>query len=389
MWRNEICNNGGKVNMKKNERLLIYPYNLEFTSVLRHRSLLCGYEISSLVSPSGWGFTGKDAGIADRGSNIGILVTADFEKSLQLCDTVMIVESHLPFDFEKYIFNKIKLAVKAKKNIICTLKLDRKTIEEITSMCNCEGVYFKHFNGTQNFLLEEIDIDNESIEEIETPIILTIGIAEKTSKFEIQLALREKIQKLGYKISQIGTRSYCEMMGFHPFPSFMYGNTISDVNKVLMFNRFIKKIEKSEKPDIIIIGVPGGIMPFNKKFTNKFGLLTFEVSNAVVPDIVIASLLYEDYKSEGFEMYANLIKYKLGFEVDFFNIANMQFDWRKANQEHVKAYTSLDYSFIDEKKKKYSSNKIPVINILNENDSDYMVNQIIEKLSVYGDVQII
>lgn len=375
--------------MGKNERLLIYPYNMEFTPVLRHRSLLSGYEISSLVSPNGWGFTGKDAGIADRGPNIGILVSSNFEKSLDLCDTVMIVESHLPFNFEKYIFNKIKLAIKSKKNIICSLKLNEDAINEISSMCNCEGVYFKYFDENQNVLSKDINIKNESIEDIGIPIILTVGIAEKTNKFEIQLALRDKIQKLGYKISQIGTRSYCDMMGFHSFPSFMYGSEISDVNKILMFNRFIKKIEETEEPDVIIIGVPGAIMPFDSKFTNKFGLLAFEISQAITPDVVIASLLYEDYMLEGFDVYTNLINYRLGFEVDFFNLANMQFDWKRANQQHVMSYTSLDYRFIDEKKMKYSSNKIPVLNILNKNDSDYMADQAVEKLVGYSDVQIV
>lgn len=375
--------------MEKNERLLIYPYDMEFTPVLRHRSLLTEYDISCLVSPNGWGFTGKDAGIADRGPDVGITVSSDFEKALDLCDTVMIVESHLPFDFEKYIFKKIISAVKSKKNIICSLSLNKEAIEKISSMCNCEGVYFKYFDGNQSFLSEDIVIEDESIEEIDIPVILTVGIDEKTNKFEIQLALRDKIQKSGYKISQIGTRPYCEMLGFHPFPSFMYGNSISDVNKVLMFNRYIKNIEKTEEPDVIIIGVPGGVMPYNRRITNKFGLLAFEVSQAVIPDVVIASLLYEDCKPEGFDEYTNLFKYKLGFEVDFFNISNMQFDWLKANEEYVKSYISLDYKFIDEKKEKYISNKIPVLNILNKDDSNRMADQTIDKLIGYADVQIV
>ncbi len=375
--------------MGKNERLLIYPYNMEFAPVLRHKSLLAEYDISCLVSPNGWGFTGKDAGIADRGPDIGITVSSEFDKALDLCDTVMIIESHLPFDFEKFIFNKIKLAVCSKKNIICSLELDSEAIKEISFMCNREGVYFKYFDVTQNVLSEEIVIENEGIEEIDTPVVLTVGIAEKTSKFEIQLSLRDKIQKSGYKISQIGTRPYCEMLGFHPFPSFMYGNSISDVNKVLMFNRYIKKIEKTEEPDIIIIGVPGGIMPFNREFTNKFGLFAFEISQAVVPDVVIASLLYEDYKPEGFDTYKTLLKYRFGFEVDYFNITNMQFDWKRANQEHVKSYISLDYKFIDEKKTNFTKKKIPVFNILNKDDCDSIAKQTIEKLTGYGNVQIV
>lgn len=377
-----------KVNIKK-EKLLIYPYNMEIAPVLRHRSLLTDYEISCLVSPNGWGFTGKDAGVADYGSEIGITVSADFEKSLELCDTVMIVESHLPFDFDKNIFGKIRMAVKSKKNIICILKLRDETAEEISVLCNDEKVYFKYLNKSPNILLEEISFDRENIEKIVTPIILVNGTAERTNKFEIQLALRENIFKQGYKISQIGSRCYCEMLGFHSFPSFMYRSDISEVNKVLMFNRYLKKIEETEEPDILIIGVPGGIMPFNMEFTNKFGLLSYEIAQAVEPDVVISSLLYEDYKIEGFEAYANSIKYKLGFDVDFFNITNIQFDWIRALEEHVMSYISLDYKFIDEKKMNYSSNEIPVFNILNNDDSSKIAEQTIKKLTGYADVQIV
>ncbi len=375
--------------MKDNEKLLIYPYNMQITPVLRHNSLLSGYDISCLISPNGWGFTGKDAGIADSGSDIGITVSSDFEKALDLCDTVMIIEPHLPFSFEKNILHKIKLAIKSNKNIICLLQLEKQTVEEIDSLCNCQGVYFKYFNGAQNILSEDIHFENESIEEIDTPIILVTGIAERTNKFEIQLTLREKIQKSGYKISQVGSRSYCEMLGFHSFPSFMFSSGVTEVNKVLMFNRFIKKIEETEEPDIIIIGVPGGIMPFNRTFTNKFGLLAFEISQAILPDVVIASLLYEDYKPEGFDIYANSIKYKLGFDVDFFNVANTQFDWARAYEEKVLSYLSLDYKFIDEKKTNFTKNEIPVFNILNKDDSDNIVKQTIEKLTGYADVQIV
>ncbi len=375
--------------MKGNEKLLIYPYNMQITPVLRHKSLFSGYDISCLVSPNGWGFTGKDAGIADSGPDIGITVSSDFEKALDLCDTVMIIEPHLPFSFEKNILHKIKLAIKSNKNIICLLQLEKQTVEEIDSLCNCQGVYFIYFNGAQNILSGDIHFENESIEEIDTPIILVTGIAERTNKFEIQLTLREKIQKSGYKISQVGSRSYCEMLGFHSFPSFMFSSGVTEVNKVLMFNRFIKKIEETEEPDIIIIGVPGGIMPFNRTFTNKFGLLAFEISHAILPDVVIASLLYEDYKPEGFDIYANSIKYKLGFDVDFFNVANTQFDWARAYEEKVLSYLSLDYKFIDEKKTNFTKNKIPVFNILNKDDSDNIVKQAIEKLTGYADVQIV
>ena len=375
--------------MVTNERLLIYPYNVQFSPILRHKSLLKGYEISCLVSPNGWGFTGKDAGIVDRGPKIGMTVSSDFEKSLDSCDTVMFIDSYFPIDFENSMFSKIKMAIKSKKNVICLLQLESKIIEELECICNYERVYFKHYDGVQNVLADKTSIENESIEEINTPIIFVIGMAERTNKFEIQLALREKIDRLGYKISQVGTKSYCEMMDFHYFPSFMYESNISEVNKVLMFNRFIKRIEETEAPDIIIIGVPGGIMPFNRLFTNKFGILAFEITQAVTPDFVILSLLYEDYKVDAFEVLSNMIKYKLGFDVDLFNITNTQFDWIRAYEEQKLSHISIDSRYINEKIKVYSQSKIPVLNVLNEDDSNKMISLSMEKLIEYGNVEIV
>ena len=50
-------------NYKK--RILIYPYNIDVTPYVAHRSLFTDKIVSSLVSPSGFGLTGRDAGYAD------------------------------------------------------------------------------------------------------------------------------------------------------------------------------------------------------------------------------------------------------------------------------------------------------------------------------------
>jgi peptide maturation system protein (TIGR04066 family) len=375
--------------MVTNERLLIYPYNIQFSPILRHKSLLKRYEISCLVSPNGWGFTGKDAGIADNGPDIGMTVSSNFEDSLGLCDTVAFIDSYFPLDFKKNIFSKIKMAIKSKKNIICFLQLETDIVAELECICRYEGVYFKYYGRTQDVLADNIHIESENIEEIITPVIFVIGLAQRTNKFEIQLALREKILDLGYKISQVGTRTYCDMMGFHSFPSFMLESNISEVNKILMFNRFIKRIEETENPDIIIIGVPGGIIPYNSTYTNKFGILAFEISQAILPDFVIFSMLYEEYKVDNFEFYNNSIKYKLGFNIDIFNISNAQFDWVRAYEEKRISHISLDYKAISKKNKSYSQSNIPVLNILDESDSDKMAKLLIEKLSEYGNVEIV
>ena len=95
-------------------------------------------------------------------------------------------------------------------------------------------------------------------------MVFVASVIENTNKFDVQLGLRKFLQEEGYKVSQIGTKEYCELFGFHAIPEFMYANQLSEADKIVWFNRICKSIELQEKPDIFIIGVPGATMVFNE-----------------------------------------------------------------------------------------------------------------------------
>ena len=82
---------------------MIYPYDIEFAPVLRHKSMFKDLEIVKVLSPKGWGFTQKDAATADGGSKIGITVESDFENSLNGCENLLLIDSYNSIDFKKFI----------------------------------------------------------------------------------------------------------------------------------------------------------------------------------------------------------------------------------------------------------------------------------------------
>ncbi len=372
------------------ENMIVFPYNIQFAPILRHKALLENYRISGLVSLNGWSLNGKDASHADEGEEIGILVESDFEQALQKCDTVMFTDSQFGLDFEKVIYPRLYKAINAKKNVISTIPICKEKYDEIKTMCDAKGVYFKCYCENENTKqYRELKYEEESLLKIETPIIFVLGISENTQKFEIQLSLRERLTKMQYRISQIGSRHYCEMLGFHSFPKFMLDKAVSETNKVVYFNRLIKKIENEENPDIIIIGIPGGIMPFNDQFTNRFGVLPYEVSQAVSPDIAIVSTLYEDFKQEYFTALSDSIRYKLGFQVDYFNLSNFHLDFEKSKEERALSFTVVDSSFIDKKKNEFKNFGNKVFNILNSDDENRIACDCIEKLAEYGEKQLV
>ncbi|EPR11661.1 TIGR04066 family peptide maturation system protein [Ruminiclostridium papyrosolvens] len=374
----------------ENKKVLIYPYDSGFTPILRHRQFLVGYEIVSLVSPGGWGLKGRDSGDADKSGHTGLNVTADFDEALELCDIVMIVDSEKHLDFQKYIMPKVFTAAEHGKDITVTAQLRDEDLKTISQKCKEAGVGFKYLNYPENHKkFPTITVENEFLYNINTPVVFVLGIGERTSKFEIQLSLREKFLSEGYKVSQIGTRGYCELLGFHSFPEFMFNGTLPETNKIVFFNHLIKKIENDEQPDVIIIGIPGGIMPFNNNLTNRFGILAYEVSQALPSDSAIFSCHYAEYDNNYFKGLSDLVKYRLGFEVGCYNISNVMFDWVNSKQENKNIYTTLDSTYIDEKLNLYSKMEIPVFNVQNTDSAGNMSEHIISKLADYGNAQCI
>ena len=374
----------------ENKKVLIYPYDSGFTPILRHRQFLVGYEIVSLVSPGGWGLTGRDAGEADKSGQTGISITGNFGEALELCDAVIFVESEKPLDFQKYIMPKVFTAAEHGKDITITTQLRNEDFNTISKKCKDTGVDFKYFNyPAEHRKFPTIAVENEFLHNINTPVVFVLGIGERTSKFEIQLSLREKFINEGYKVSQIGTRGYCELLGFHSFPEFMFNGTLPETNKIVFFNHLIKQIENEERPDVIIIGIPGGIMPFNNRLTNRFGILAYEVSQALEADCAIFSCHYAEYDISYFKGISDLVKYKLGFEVSCYNISNVMYDWVNSKQENKNNYTTLDSTFIDKKLNLYSKLEIPVFNAQNTDGAWNMSEHIINKLADYGNSQCI
>lgn len=352
--------------------------------------MIYGYELTSVVSPCGWAFDGRDAAFADCGYETGIIVNSSFDEALDTCDTVFFSESSIPVDFENMIYPKICKSACEGKDIICSINLGKDHYEDVYSICNSKGVDFKYYSYLDNIRQYiNIEIKSEEINKIQTPVIFVLGIGENTNKFDIQLTLRQYFLKMGYKVSQIGTKHYCELLGFHSFPSFMYSNFFSESNKIVLYNHFVKKLEKEEQPDIIILGVPGGTVPYNNEFTNKFGIFAYEVSQAVLPDAVVFSSLYEDYLPEYFSMLSESVKGKFGYAIDCHNMSNVKFDWLMSHEERVMVYNRIDMRFIEQKVSYYQSCGKPVYNALSDISANEMGSFLLNKLLEYGDMQVV
>lgn len=369
------------------KKAMIYPVDREAIPLLRYNHLLESFDIIYAVSPKGWGFNGKDYGTIDGGKPINKEITTDFDSGLDICQCVIFTESDRRLNFENIILPKIKLAIEHNKDIVCTLDIPQNFKEEIELLCKVKGVKFEYYQRKVKDNFKKID--KEYVYDINVPIMGILGTTERTGKFNIQLALREKFINEGYKVAQIGTNHYSELLGFHSFPSFMMNNNISESNKIMLFNHYVKKIELEEEPDIILIGIPGGVMTYNNNYTNRFGILAFEICNAVQFDSTVISTLYNDYNEEYFVNMYKALKYKLGIEIDAFNLTPLKGDFETLDIMNRFSYLTLSSDFIDKKIKCFNNEDFKVCNILNDKNKEELSNYLIDKLASYSEIQAI
>lgn len=368
--------------MNKKGDALVYPYDINFTPILRHSRLLANCTITKLISPEGWGLTGKDAACTDGGSDIGISISNSFEEELNNCNTVIFASSERKLDFDGVILQKLMLAGKAKKKVITLGSLNKIEFKTVNDFCIKNEVDIDFYGSAiKERISKSIDYSEDSLHRINTPIIFVLGSGNNTQKFEIQLLLREFLLNNGYKVAQVGSRDYCEFLGFHSFPQKMFSTRINESKKVIFFNRYIREIERTERPDVIIVGIPGGILPFNSDFTNNFGFPAYIVANAIEPDAAIFSTVYEDWSDIYFERLSTLIKHKFGFFIDAFNLSNAQVDWNNSRENMKLSLNILDWKFIEQKKKLLSNSKVPVFNVLNSAKSSDIAEYAVNKLS--------
>lgn len=308
----------------KEYKVAVFPYDYETFPVLKYQSELEKFEIVSVLSMKGWGLIGKRAlEIGKDYADDDLIVEDPFDVcDIKQFDVLWVVESEHKLE-HKYLYECIKLMAKSNKKIFVSRRLTEKQKEKIREICESSNTTIWIPNEE-----DEVFFDgDEQIYNLDTPVIAVTGIGEKTNKMELQLEIYSRLKRDGYNVCWISSRNEAVLFGGQAFPQFILKNTMSEKNKILTYNHYLKLLEQENTPDIFLIGVPGSIMPITKKHVDNFGIAAYEIFNAVTPDFMILSLYYNSgFRSKYFEQLDNLVKYKFNVEIDCYNISNVSQD---------------------------------------------------------------
>lgn len=353
--------------------------------ILLHRNLadIKSEDIVECITPIGWGYESEDAGYK-LGINTDIQVKSDFNGLVESLDVLIITDSILPLP-DSDISEKISKAMLHNVKVVVLRKLSAELQKSLEEKSSNKYPDLTLYPGNSIQLYSDIDMTDKTIEKIPAPIILVLGAGERCCKFDVQLELRAALQKNKYTITQIGSKNYCEFLGFHSFPDFMmdYGK-YPEQDKIIGFNKYIRQLYILENPDVIIIGVPGGAFPFDNYFHNDFGLINYSVSNAIVPDYVIYNSLYVDVLSEYLKDVENRLYHKFDYEVDQIYISNFALNYAVSKADQVLSYITCKTPTIVEQIK-----EMGVYNVYDDKMKSNAVEVLIETLQEYASILVI
>lgn len=359
--------------------MAIFPYDEAFEPFINFQQMNCDFKIESLYSMKGWGFVDDIIPIDD--SNIVVKDIANYYPD-DTFDTCIIINSSHMINGEN-LFSAIKMMAKAGKNLIITRNMSDSEKERTKELCKSYGVNVKFVSDAyDNDVMDNADI----LYEINTPIVVIVGLGERTDKCFLQNELARKLIQDKYNVAWISSHEEAILYGGDLFPKLMFAESINGKKKILCFNHYLKAVEAIKSPDLFLISIPGGIMPDSKKQVGHFGLMAFYILNAINPDYCITSLYYSNFDSEYLNELNNVMKYKFNTEIDSFYLSNNAQDVYTLDKISPVEYINIDNKMVLDKI--YQINSIDG-SIFGRKEIDKLYFHMIERLSEYDEYKVL
>jgi peptide maturation system protein (TIGR04066 family) len=245
------------------------------------------------------------------------------------------------------------------KQLMITRHVNKEVSDKITELVKKRSATAIPCDNTAEII--NLNENSGFLDYIMTPIVSVAGAGESTDKFLTELLLKEYLEKNDYKVILISSRNNCRLLkGVYPFPDFMNYN-ISTEHKIIRYNRFVKKLEKEYNPDIIIVGIPGGVLPSSSINARNFELHPYAVFNAVKPLYSVVCLYGNHVSSDYLHELRQTMKYKYGTDVDFFYRSSTTPDLDMVLEKGSRTLEALEAMYANLDESAYIYDEIPKI----------------------------
>lgn len=178
--------------------------------------------------------------------------------------------------------------------------------------------------------------------------ILLYSLSANSNSLDTHILLADKLSKAGHKLLNIGNHPISELFDFHTFPDSIYDN-ISVLDKIEIVNDFIEKLVEKNQPNVILISVPGFILPIvnTMSYTNE-DETPYVISKSIQPDFCILNMLINNAQYDLFSSNINYFAGKIECDIDCICVSKNLYDVLKSKEHNKAVFYEINDRTIDE-----------------------------------------
>lgn len=358
------------------DKVAIYPFYPRLLPYIKHYNKLQDkYEISEVYAPQGRGLTDKDLSLACNHLPIGIKGSLIENIGESDADVLALIDN-IGDELDKEDFpDLVKLALENDM----TINYYARAMDSVSNrMWKLSEDYKDHvriiIKGHKKNKLGQAKSD------LQTPVILVGGLVDEPDVLEVLLQVYLNLRELGFKVSVLTKTPFSLGTNFNCISS-LFDKGIDEKENILALKETLKEIEHLEQPDIILIETPDPIMEYNEFTHNGYGIKTYMLSLATIPDSMVCVIPTELSIDEYVEMVGRFVNEKYNTILDGVHASNSVIDSLEVFQSQELSWVHIPLEEVDKKLEANQNElKLPIINLL-QDGAGRITNNIVNRLS--------
>ena len=245
---------------------------------------------------------------------------------------------------QKFLIEIIRDLLEHGKRVQCYKRIFNE--EELTRIMDMYGEKFLY--------VPQIYKSNFEIS-ISCPVIYICSDHIESRKTDIQVKLSQEFKENGAKVSNISYDEWTDLLEYHRIPSDIF-NLKDDMDKKNhLFKHFVENIMSTDNPDVMIVNIPGNMIPFDKELPNTSWVANY-FSSVLKPDFIILGLMSLNYKEISKQV--ECVKCLLKKEVDNVILTDHSVNIYRYDEEKVVDSIKLNLNYVNSKFEEIVANRM-------------------------------
>lgn len=360
------------------KKIAFFPFHHDLEVVLQNKDKLVGAEIVGITS-----YKEDCLAIESLCDKYG-LPKKSYEQVLADCDEVVLLDNYRSYSTKKY-YSVISDANELGKKVIITplaaSQLDLSAYEDKYELLYKEpkgaDIIDERYEKSPKYKLYDLDV----------PVIGIMGQGKNCGKFECQMLVDDAINR-ECKTAVISTNPLGVLFGYYTMPAFMY-EPLPLHEKVFKFNMYVRHVESAEKPEMIIVGIPEGIVPFKERDFNSFAEYALAITSAISIDIAILTIyfVHEEIVDSGLQDIIQFCEERFRTPIGAVYMCNVIYEIPQSKLYYPITFEFLNNEYVTKYRASLENSKMPIFDSHNRERAANILQDIIN--SIRDNIQVI